>query len=151
MLSDSKVDKNVQSDAQIIIARSAIKTGDEGKAREAYARVERIASGELAAEALFYNAYFKNQAGDFEASNVVVQKLAKDYSSYKYFAAKGLVVMAKNYYELDEAYQATYILESVIENFAEFDDLISEANKELTRIKTEEAKTNASVDTDNGN
>lgn len=151
VLANSKVDKNVQSDAHVIIARSAIKTGDEAKAKDAYAQVERIASGELAAESLYYNAYFKNKARSFEASNTVVKKLAKDYSSYKYYAAKGLIVMAKNYYELDEAYQATYILESVIENFKEFDDVISEAQIELTRIKTEEAKTNASVETDNGN
>ena len=151
VLRNSKVDKNVKSDAHVIIARSAIKTGDVDKAKEAYAQVERIASGELAAEALFYSAYFKNKAGNFESSNTVVKKLAKDYSSYKYYAAKGLIVMAKNYYELDEAYQATYILESVIENFSEFDDVTSEAQIELTRIKTEEAKTNSSVDTDNGN
>ena len=148
VLANSKVDKNVKSDAHVIIARSAMKTGDEDKAKGAYAQVERIASGELAAEALFYNAYFKNKEGKYESSNTVVQKLAKDYSSYKYYAAKGLVVMANNFYALDDAYQATYILESVIQNFDEYDDVVSEARSELNRIKAEESKTNASVETD---
>ena len=150
VLDNSKVDKNIKSDAHIIIARSAIKTNDEAKARSAYAQVERIASGELAAEALYYNAYFKHKDGNFEASNKSVQKLAKDYSSYKYYAAKGLIVMAKNFYELDDAYQATYILESVITNFSEFEDVVAEAQSELRRIKSEEAKTNASVQSDDG-
>ena len=144
-LQNSKIDNKVKSDAQIIIARSAIQTGDENKARDAYANVEKIASGALAAEALYYNAYFKNKDGDYEASNKVVQKLAKDYSSYKYYSAKGLVVMAKNYDGLKDAFQATYILESVITNFAEFDDVVQEAKMELRRIKAKEAQTNSSI------
>lgn len=147
-LLNSKLDNKVKSDAQIIIARSAIKTGDEDKAKTAYAKVEIIANGIIAAEALYYNAYFKNKEGKHEASNTVVQKLAQDYSSYKYYSAKGLVLMAKNFYALGDAFQATYILESVITNFSEFDDVVSEAQTELNTIKTEEAKTNASVETE---
>ncbi|WP_299275237.1 tetratricopeptide repeat protein [uncultured Psychroserpens sp.] len=148
VLQNSKIDNNVKSDAQVIIARSAIKTGNEAKAKEAYARVEKIATGALAAEALYYNAYFKHKEGKFQSSNTTVQKLARDYSSYKYYSAKGLVVMAKNYDALGDAFQATYILESVITNFAEFDDVVSEAQEELNRIKAEEAKTNASVESE---
>ena len=151
VLATSKIDNKVKSDAQIIIARSAIKTGDEEKAKAGYAQVEKIAQGSLAAEALFYNAYFKNKAGEYEASNTTIQKLAKDYSSYKYYSAKGLVVMAKNFYALKDAFQATYILESVIKNFAEFEDVVSEAEQELKLIKSEEAKTNASIQTEEGN
>ncbi|TXD83337.1 tetratricopeptide repeat protein [Subsaximicrobium wynnwilliamsii] len=148
-LQNSKIDNKVKSDAQIIIARSAIKTNNPSKAKDAYAKVEKIATGALAAEALYYNAYFKNKEADFEASNTAVQKLAKDYSSYKYYSAKGLVLMAKNFYALKDAFQATYILESVISNFTEFEEVVTEAQQELSKIKTEEAKTNASVQTEN--
>jgi TolA-binding protein len=147
-LQNSKIDNKVKSDAQIIIARSAIKTGNENKAKTAYAEVEKIATGALAAEALYYNAYFKNKEGKHESSNVTVQKLARDYSSYKYYSAKGLVLMAKNYDALGDAFQATYILESVISNFSQFDDVVREAQQELTKIKTKEAKTNSSVQPD---
>lgn len=145
VLGNSKIDNKVKSDAQIIIARSAIKTGNEDKAKLAYAQVEKIATGALAAEALYYNAYFKHKEGNYKASNTSVQKLAKDYSSYKYYSAKGLVVMAKNYDALKDAFQATYILESVIKNFAEFEDVVIEAKEELSKIKAEEAKTNSSI------
>ena len=122
-----------------------MKTGDENRAESAYAQVELTALGEMAAEALFYNGYFKNKAGNYEASNTIIQKLAKDYSGYKYYSAKGLVIMAKNYKALDDAFQATYILESVIENFMEFDDIVADAKTELSIIKTEQAKTNSSI------
>lgn len=148
VLENSNLEDKVKSDAQLIIARSAMKTGNEDRAKEAYAVVEKLATGRLAAEALFYNAYFKHKEGQFEASNTSIQKLAKDYSSYKYFSAKGLVVMAKNFYALGDAFQATYILESVISNFPDFEDVVVEAKAELSKIKAEEAKTNSSIETD---
>ena len=145
VLSKGVVDKKIKSDAHLIIARSAIKTKKEEQAKAAYMEVEKTATGEAAAEALYYNAYFKNKAGNYEASNEVVQRLAKDYSSYKYFSAKGLVLMAKNFYQLGDAFQATYILESVIENFKEFSEIVTQAQEELSKVKTEQAKTNASI------
>jgi tetratricopeptide (TPR) repeat protein len=145
VLGNSSVDTKVKADAQIIIARAAFKTNDIEKARSSYKKVEAVAVGELKAEALFYDAYFKNLEGDFKNSNTVVQKIASDFASYKYWGAKGLVVMAKNFYGLKDAYQATYILESVIKNFKQYDDVVSEAQSELKKIKSEQAKTNDSV------
>lgn len=146
VLENGKIDNTIKSDAQIIIARSAIKTGNENKAKTAYAEVAKIATGALAAEALYYDAYFKNKEAKYEASNTTVQQLAKDYSGYKLYGAKGLVLMAKNFYALGDAYQATYILESVIKNFTDFPEVTSQAQSELNKIKTAEAKTNASVE-----
>ncbi|HYD92380.1 MAG TPA: tetratricopeptide repeat protein, partial [Flavobacterium sp.] len=146
VLANSKTEDRVKSDAQIIVARSAIKNNDEAKAKEAYAKLLTIAKGELAAEALYYDAYFKNKEGKYEASNAVVQKLSKDYSGYKYFGAKGLVVMAKNFYGLKDSYQATYILDSIIKNFKDYPDVVQEAQQELDAIKAEESKRNSSVE-----
>ncbi|MCF1191408.1 tetratricopeptide repeat protein [Mangrovimonas sp. AS39] len=151
VLAQTSIDNKIKSDAQIIIARSAIKTGNEQRAKSAYAEVEKTAIGEAAAEALFYNAFFKNKEGAFEASNESIQKLVKDYSGYKYYSAKGLVVMAKNFNELGDAFQATYILESVIENFKDFEDVGEEAQAELSKIKKEQAKTNSSIQPEAGN
>ena len=145
VLAQSGVEIKVKSDATIIIARSAIKTQDEAKARTAYKEVENMASGELKAEALYYDAYFKHQDGDYNNSNIVVQKIASDYAAYKYWGAKALIIMAKNFYALGDAYQATYILDSVIKNFKQFEDVVAEAQEELNSIKTNEAKTNDSV------
>ena len=145
VLANPKTDNKIKSDAQIIVARAAIKVNDEQKARVAYAKLLTIAKGELAAEALYYEAHFKNKDGKYEDSNKTVQKLAKDYSGYKYFGAKGLIVMAKNYYQLKDNFSATSILDSVIKNFKEFDDVVAEAQTELNLIKGEAAKTNSSL------
>ncbi|MGB1269217.1 MAG: tetratricopeptide repeat protein [Flavobacteriaceae bacterium] len=145
ILQNPKTEDAIKSDAQVIIARSAIKTGHDKQARIAYAEVQKIAKGPLAAEALFYDAYFSNAASDYELSNKKIQELTKNYSGHKYYAAKGLVLMAKNFYELEDSYQATYILEKVIENFSVYEDVVANASAELQRIKEEEAKRNSSI------
>jgi tetratricopeptide (TPR) repeat protein len=146
VLANPKTDNKVKSDAQIIVARAAVQVNDEPKARVAYAKLMTIAKGELAAEALFYDAYFKNKDGKYEESNKAVQKLAKDYSGYKYFGAKGLVIMAKNYYQLKDNFSATSILDSVVKNFTAYPDVVTEAQTELDTIKGEISKTNSSIE-----
>ncbi len=145
VLANPKTDNKVKSDAQIIVARAAIQVNDEAKARVTYAKLLTIAKGELAAEALYYDSYFKNKDGKYEDSNKTVQKLAKDYSGYKYFGAKGLIVMAKNYYKMKDNFSATSILDSVIKNFTTYPDVVTEAQAELDIIKGEISKTNSSI------
>jgi TolA-binding protein len=144
VLENPKVEANVRGDAQIVVARSAIETGDEVKAKLGYQKL-LSSQGELGAEALYYDAYFKNKEGKFEDSNTVIQQLAKNYSTYKYFGAKGLLLMASNFYALKDSYQATYILETVIKNFSDFPDVVTKAQTDLESIKAEESKTNSSI------
>ena len=101
--------------------------------------------GQLKAETLYYNSFFKNQQQKYEASNKIIQELIADYSAYKYWGVKSYVIMGKNYYSLKDAYQATFILENVIKNFSQYKDIVKEAQIELTKIKENEAKTNNSI------
>jgi uncharacterized protein YjbK len=102
----------------------------------------------VGAEAQYYEAYFLNSDGNFEASNKSVQVLIKNFSSYKYYASKGLIIMAKNFYALNDDFQATYILENVTQNFTDFKEVVDEAQLELERIKLEVSKTNSTVETE---
>ncbi len=145
VLQNSTIDDRIKSDAHVMIARSAIATNNENRAQQAYGEVLKIATGVLAAEALYYQAYFQRKEGDLEASNASVQKLARDYASYKEWGGKGLLVMAKNFNDLDDAYQATYILESIINNFGDFPKIIAEAKEELAIIKKKESERNSSI------
>ena len=145
LAANTKVDKRIKADATAISARVALKNNDTVNARKLYEQLNTIGTAELKAEALYYDAYFKNADKKYEASNKTVERLVKDYSAYKYYNAKGLVLLAKNFYQLKDSYQATYILESVIDNAGEFTDVVTEAQTELAKIKSEEAKRNSSV------
>lgn len=149
VLTKGKVDTKVAEDAKIILARSAFKTNDLATAEEYFNEASKKATGELKAECLYYNAYFLHENKEYEASTKAVQDLIANYSSYKYWGVKSYIIMAKNYYELKDAYQATYILENIIKNFTQYKDVIEEAKNELRTIKNKEAKTNESVTTQN--
>lgn len=103
------------------------------------------ATGELKAECLYYNAFFLNDHKDYQGSNEAIQDLIANYSTYKYWGVKSYIIMAKNYYALKDAYQATYILENIVKNFSQYKDLVEEAKNELISIKNKEAKTNESI------
>ena len=148
VLASPSLDDRIRSDARLMIARSAWATGNTEKARQAYAEVLPIATGRSAAEALYYEAYFKREDGDFEASNQAVQRLAKDFSAYKEWGGRGLILMAKNFEQLEDAFQATYILENVISNFGAYPEIVEEARAELAQVKAREARRNASVSPD---
>ena len=145
VLSTENIDDRIKSDAQVMIARSAIRTNNDAKAKVAYGEVLKIAQGRLAAEALYYQAYFQREEAAYESSNKSLQKLVKDYASYKEWGARGLILMAKNFYALDDAFQAIYILENVVTNFEEFPEIKEEAEEELRTIRSQEAQRNSDV------
>jgi tetratricopeptide (TPR) repeat protein len=145
VLADDTATNNARSDASIIKARSSWKQGDEAGAKVAYEKVRITATGSLAAEAFYHKAYFENKENAHDAAIATVQKNTKDYGSFKLWSAKGLVVMGKSYYAKKETLNATTILQYVVDNFAQYPDVQTEAQSELNKIKTTEAMTNSSV------
>ncbi|MEE2802241.1 MAG: tetratricopeptide repeat protein [Bacteroidota bacterium] len=145
VLNDATAETAVKNDAQIVIARSSWKQNKESDARTAYENVRQNATGNLAAEATYFKAYFENKDGNHDEAIATANSLSKNYAGYKLWSAKGLVVMAKSYYAKGETLNATTILEAVIKNFTKYPEVVEEAQKELDFIKTKEAKTNSSV------
>ena len=86
---------------------------------------------------------------DYLNSNLVIEKISNDFSGYKKWTGKSLLLMSKNFYQLGDAFQATFILESVIENFGQMPDIVEEAKKNLLQIKEIESKKNSSVEINN--
>lgn len=148
VLAVPNLDNRIKADAKIMISRAALATGNASLAQRTYREVSLISKGEIGAEAWYYNAYFDHKEGKWESSNQAVQKLVKDFGPFKQWGGKGLLLMAKNYDQLGDAFQATYILESVIENFSEFEDLVVEAKAELQIIKQKESQINSSINPD---
>ena len=145
VLENPGLDARIQADAQLMIARSAWETGDMETARSGYEEVLESAMGGAAAEALYYRAYFARQDGDFDGSNTAVQQLARDYAAHRLWGGKGLILMARNFDQMEDAFQATYILESVVTNFTEYPEVVEEAQAALTGIRAREAQRNSSV------
>ncbi len=145
VLARSGVAEEIKKDAKIYEARASLATGNKSKAKSAYQEVAKNAAGKIGAEAIYYLALFEFQDKNYEKSNVLIQQLARDFSAYRSFGAKSLIIMAQNFYGLKDAYQATYILESVTENFKDFPKVVQEASILLEEIKEKEAQVNSSI------
>lgn len=145
----SGAEERALNDARIFKARAAMATQDFATAKKAYQLVFENASGSRAAEALYYIAYFQHEAAEYQASNQSIQQLTKDFSRHREFAFKSLVLWAKNYRALEDAFQANYILENVIKNATKYPEIVKEAENELADLKREQSKTNASLQEEN--
>lgn len=145
VLSRKEINEEIKRDATIYKARASLATGKKEIAKQAYQAVAKDAKGKIGAEAVYHLALFEFQDNNFENSNVLVQRLAKDFSGYRVYGAKSLIIMAQNFYGLNDAYQATYILESVTKNFKDFPAVVQEASILLEEIKEKEAKVNSSI------
>ncbi len=145
ILSTGKIENLIAEDAKLIMARSYFKIDDFENAAAYFEDANNKATGAVKAECLYYNSLFLFEQKEYEASNKAIENLIANYSSFTYWGVKSYIVMAKNNYALEDAYQATYILDNIIKNFSQYEDLIEEAKNELNTIKNKEAKTNESV------
>lgn len=135
VLNNSKNPSTVKEQATLIKARSLYISGKTNEAKSVFATLEQSKNNAVKAEALYYNALFKNKNKKYDASNSVIFNLASKYSDQQYWGAKALLIMSNNYLNLKDNYQATYILEQIIENYKEFQDVVQEAQTQLNKIK----------------
>lgn len=145
ILTLSNLEERVKWDAYYILAKASQERKDLPKAAAAFKQLEKAPQGERAVEALYFDALQKYNKLQFADSNKVIENIAQNYGGYPRWGAKSLLLMSKNFYQLDDAFQATYILESIIENFNQFSEIVKEAKKDIENIKMVEAKNNSSI------
>jgi len=134
ILANPKNSSSLKEHAQMVKARSLMKLGKDKDAKKAFSLLENSVNSSVAAEAIYTKAYYQNKSKSFRASNETIFNLANNYASEEYWGAKSLVLMAKNYLELGDKYQASYTIDQVIGNYGDFKDIIDEANKLKSRI-----------------
>lgn len=139
----------VKWDAYEILAQSAMELGDTIKAEKAFMILESAPIDALAAEAHYFRAQQNHNNKEYEQSNEVIALLSQKFSSQPFWAAKSLLLMAKNFNALNDAFQATYILESLITNYDQFPDIVTKGKSLLQQINEEQAKQNASLTQEN--
>lgn len=141
----SDLDEEVRWDAYYIMAKAAETIQDLATATKAFKILETAPQGERAVEALYFSALAQYNQKAFAASNKIIENIAQNYGGYPKWGAKSLLLMSKNFYQLDDAFQASFILESILENFTQFPTILAEARKDLENIKKIEAENNASI------
>lgn len=145
VLALKNIEVKVKWDAYEILAQTSIALGDSLKAIEAFKVLEKAPIDKLAAEAYYFRAFQNHRSKEYEKSNKVIAQLSQKFSSQPFWAAKSLLLMAQNFYAVKDAFQATYILESLIENYKQFPEISQEGETLLNQIKEKQAEQNASL------
>lgn len=135
VIANSKNSAAVIEIAKVIKARSLMNSGKDKDAQSAYASLGKSSNTEVAAEALYAKAFYQNKSKSYKTSNETIFKLANNYASEEYWGAKALVLMAKNYVGLKDNYQASYTCDQIIENYADFPEIVAEAKEVKKQIK----------------
>ena len=148
VLKFSRLEEGLKWDALKFQARSALKLNDTLTASSAYEILENSFQKDIAAEALYFKAERLYSFKKYKASNLIIERISVSSGQLGDWNAKALLLLAKNYYALDDPFQASFVLESVIENFIAFPSVIEEAESLLVTYKAATAKENRSINQD---
>ena len=140
-----KLEVALRQDALKIKARSALAVYDSLIAATAYQQLEKSPQPLIAAEALYFRADRLYRSKDFSASNELITKIAANSGQSGGWNAKALLLLAKNYYALDDAFQAIFVLESLVENFETYPEVVAEAQELIIKYQEALAEENRSI------
>lgn len=145
------LEERAKWDAYTTLARSSVALKDLETADMAYRELEKAPDTSLVIEALYFDAEQKSIKHQYEESNKVIEKIAQYFSGHPKWGAKSLLLMSQNFYQLDDAFQSTFILKSILTNFTDFPDIIEQAKSNLENIEMVESKSNSSINSKNKN
>ena len=123
----------------MFLHHSSFRLKDTLKAQKAFIQLENAPKDELAAEAFYFKAYNQYRQKDHEKSNETIALIAKKYSSAGEWSAKSLLLMARNFEQLEDSFQALFILESIEENFKSFPEIVKQAQIIKSQLEKQES------------
>jgi TolA-binding protein len=143
LLLTEKLSAELQTEAHITIARSALAIDSVSVAVAEFSTVSKMTKSELGAEAKWNLAYIQYILGNYEESEKAAFDLINQVPSYDYWIAKSFILLADDYVKLGNNRQAKYTLQSIIDNY-EGADLVKQAQDKMNVIleneKQEELK-----------
>ena len=116
ILNSGRVDESLILDINTFVARAAFLNNDRFLAKEKYLFVEQVSQGDLKAEAMYHLAYLAFYEGDYEDSKQIIFEQSRLLPLYKNWLGKSFIILAKNYWEEKDVFQATHTLEQLILN-----------------------------------
>ena len=129
---------SIVAESWMIQGRSALSLGNDSVARVAFEWVEGNAENAYRAEAKYRLAKGLTADGDYAASSSKVFDLIQNYPSYVQWGQRALVILAQNYWETDDYFQANYTLDRLLEQALDA-EIAAEATALRTRIEMERA------------
>lgn len=130
LLLQDKLSNELIQEAHLTIAKAALQTDSIALARQSFNKVISLATNEAAAEARYNLAYIEYRNSNFDESEKIIFQLINQVPSYDYWIAKAFILLADNYIEKGNLFQAKHTLQSIIDNY-EGEDLVVIAKDKL--------------------
>lgn len=134
ILADATSSDDEKLRSNYVKANAYFHSSDYTNAIKYYQEVYKKASNQLAAESRYQVAYVYYLQKDHKKSEKEIFDLAKQKPSYDYWVAKGYILLADNYVEIGDNFQAKATLQSIIDNYSYEDEIVPTAKEKLQKI-----------------
>jgi TolA-binding protein len=137
LINTEKVTKELQDEAHIIIAKSALAMDSLTYASGEFQSIAKTNSSEKGAEAKYNIAYIYYLQGLYQESEKLVYELINQVPSYDYWITKGFILLADDYVKMGNLFQAKHTLKSIVDN-SDNAELIQTAQEKLNLVLLQE-------------
>jgi len=125
------IDKDLKEEAQLNLARAFYASEKWNKAANYYGIIREKSSGNKKAEAYYFEALLLQRAANFDSSNTHINKMIEALPSFKEWKMRSLLLMARNFWKLDDIFQAQYVIDFIIDS--KFSQELSDDAADLKR------------------
>ncbi|MEZ4721591.1 MAG: tetratricopeptide repeat protein, partial [Flavobacteriales bacterium] len=133
-LESDKADKKLQTEANLVIAKSNLMLESPTEAATYFEKVIADGSPSQAAEALYMKSRLLFNADQLDSAESVIFYVVENYRSQAYWVAKALILLSDVYVTRGDLFQAKATLQSVIDNYKGEDDVKMQAKSKLDTI-----------------
>ncbi len=137
VIMDERSPQIILQEAHLISGKSYMILNDTENAETTFEKVSKLGETEMAAEAKYNLALIEFRKGDYEKSEELIFKYINEMASYDYWLAKIFILLADNYLQTENVFQAKQTLQSIIENY-DGDELNNLAKQKLKDIEEKE-------------
>ncbi len=140
VLSRDEEPPEIITEANFYLGRSKFELVDYDNAKKALEKVVYSSTGSRGAESQYYIALIEYEQSMFDESLNSCFSLSETYGSYEYWVVKAFILIADNYREKGNLFQAKATLESILDNYKGDQELINQAQTKYDEILALEEK-----------
>ena len=147
VLKNADANADLRHEAGLVSALAMLGRNELDGAYTKFKNVAKDSKNATGAEAKYNMAYIRHLQKKYKDAENEVFDLAKKFPSYDYWKAKGFILLADVYVQLDDRFQAKSTLQSVIDH-SDSTELVEEARRRLAVIEQSEVQTPQSTGND---
>jgi TolA-binding protein len=117
VLNIDKLPDNIKNEAELIIAKSYIKSNRISDAQTILEAICKRSKSAIGAEAKYILASIQYNLKNHKEAEKIIFELADQYPNHDYWVAKAFILLADNYVALNNNFQAKHTLQSIIDNY----------------------------------